>query len=388
MGFVFDLNSEREELRTDETRYFEEGTIINGKFRAEVRNWNLLDYKQEQLDVSFEVGPMGGYGNWIDSTRIEETIADHNYYGLRTSAGIAYKNRYYYDPTNYTIVDVSAWGRFDVFKQNSDGTIISSLGNITDFDNTENRNRFRYGLQAKAGWGFGRLSPMNHLMTADYLIRKYYPGRNFSDAEIAQLAQFIASLKNRRSWQNKLNHQNELEQIEQFLKEKFVLSTPEDMASDWQYSEFTPRYHGQRFELGPYFKYYNREPDFVYGAYLKYDNAKFVDIKRNRNFSANMVYNRYKKQDWATAEINLGWSLFTKLKSQFDLGIKYIPGIEINGFEDVGPLSHNLVPYVGYYTQINKNSRVRFDFAWRFADGEQFLLPGPEFSLAFYRSRY
>ena len=38
-------------------------------------------------------------------------------------------------------------------------------------------------------------------------------------------------------------------------------------------------------------------------------------------------------------ELNLGWSYYSELKSQFDFGVKYVPGIELNGFNDVGPLS-------------------------------------------------
>ena len=94
--------------------------------------------------------------------------------------------------------------------------------------------------------------------------------------------------------------------------------------------EFEPRYEGQRFEFGPFFQYYNQEPDFVYGGYLQYENSKYKNLKWNRNISANLSYNRYKTQDWATAEINIGWSYYSNLQNQFDFGIRYNPGIELD----------------------------------------------------------
>ena len=68
-GVVFDFNKEREELLTDESRFDEERTVMSGKFRIQNKRWELLDYKQEQLFFNLEVGPYGGYGDWIDSTK-------------------------------------------------------------------------------------------------------------------------------------------------------------------------------------------------------------------------------------------------------------------------------------------------------------------------------
>lgn len=387
-GFVFDLNKEQEELLTDETKFNEERTLLNTKFRFENRFLNLLDYKQEEFNASFEIGPFGGYGNWVDSSFVENTVADQSSFGVRTSANVSYLNRFYYDPKNYTVVDVSAWGRYDLFKQNSDGTTIDSLGVVSDFDESGTKDRLRYGFSAKAGWGIGRLSPMNHLMTAHYLMEKYYPGRIFSDYEIAQFAQVIATIKNNRDLKVKHNPEMEVASLAEFIKGKLLLELPEAMPEEWKFSEFDPRYEGQRVEFGPFFKYYNQEPDFVYGGHINFENLKYKSVKWNRNFSAKLNYNRYKKQDWMLAEIKLGWSYYSELKSQLDFGIKYVPGIEINGFEDVGSLSNNLIPYLSYFTQLNSTSRIKLDFAWRFSDGEQFVLPGPEFSLAIYRSKY
>lgn len=121
-----------------------------------------------------------------------------------------------------------------------------------------------------------------------------------------------------------------------------------------------------------------------------------------------LTYNRYKKpdeevassegglhpvfqnsyRDWMTAEIDLGWSYYSQLRSRFNFGVKYVPGIDLNGFKDLGTLSHNFVPYLGYFSQLSSKSRIRLDFSWRIADGEQFMVSGPEFSLGIYRSSY
>jgi len=387
-GVVLSFGNEREELRTDETRLYQEQSIFNGTYRLESSVWNLLDYKQEKLNFSFEAGPMGGYGNWIDSSKVNLTDADHSLYGVRIAADARYWNRFYYDPKSFSVIDVRANGRYDVYNQHSTGTVVDSFGVSTSLDESGWNGNWRFGIEAKAGFGFGRLSPMNHLMTAHYLLEKYYPGRIFSDYEIARFAQEIANLKHNRDVQSGHNQSKEMEALAEFVRGQMMLESPELMSADWQYGEFDPRYEGTRVEMGPFFKYYNQEPDFVYGGYLQFDNAKYQGVKWNRNLGMNINYNRYKKQDWATAELKLGWSYYSNLRSQFDFGIKYVPGIEINGFEDIGPLSHNFIPYFAWYSQLNTSSRIRFDFAWRIADGEQFVLPGPEFSLAVYRSRY
>ncbi len=387
-GVVFDMNKEKEELLTDETKFYEERSVFSGKYRLENRFWNLLDYKQEYFNAAFEVGALGTYGDWIDSSYVAHTVADKNAYGLRTSASIGYLNRSYYDTKNYTLVDVSGWGRFDWYKQHSSGTTIDSLGVEKDFDTRETENRLRYGFAAKAGWGVGRLSPMNHLMTADYLLRKYYPGRNFSDYEIAQLAQVIAEIKHKRDRKTTRLAEKEMATLNEFVKTTLLLATSNAYKNDWQYGEFAPRYQGSRFEAGPHFTYYNQEPDFVYGGYIQYENANYQNVKWNRNFAVVLKYDRYKKQDWIKGEVNLGWSYFHDLKSRFDFGVSYVPGIEIDGFDEVGKLSNNAIPYFAYFTQLNSKSRIKFDFAWRISDGEQFVLPGPEFGLSIYRSNY
>lgn len=387
-GFVFDINREKEELLTDETKYEEDRNVFNGKYKLESRFWNLLDHKQEQFLSTFEIGAFGGYGDWVDSSYIENTVAEQSFYGMRTTGKLGYKYRHYYDPKTYTLVDVGGWGQYDLYKQNSKGTTIDSFGVASDFDTSENHNRFRWGIRAKAGWGFGRLSPMNHLMTADYLLRKYYPRRNFSDYEIAQFAQVIADIKHERSIKTGHNLEKEMELVSDFIKNTLMLASPEAMQAEWQFSEFEPRFQGQRYEIGPFFQYYNYEPDFIWGFYALYENSKYQNVSWNRNFSAGLRYNSYKKQDWMTGEINIGWTYYAALKSQFDFGVKYVPGYEINGSDGGGGYSNNVIPYLSYFTQLNAKSRIKMDFVWRFADGDKYVLPGPEFSLAIYRSKY
>lgn len=225
-------------------------------------------------------------------------------------------------------------------------------------------------------------------MAADYLLRKYYPRRNFSDYEIAQFAQVIADIKHDRSVKAGHALDKEMQVITDFIKNTLMLASPESMQTEWQFSEFDPRYQGQRVEIGPFFEYYNQEPDFIWGAYILYENSKYQNVSWNRNFSAGLKYNSYKKQDWMTGEINIGWSYYAGLKSQFDFGVKYVPAYEFSNSDTEGGFRNNAIPYLSYFTQLNSKSRVKLDFSWRIADADKFILPGPDFSLAIYRSRY
>ena len=403
-GFVFDVTREREELVSDDTRFEEERNLLNGKFRFQNLFWNLQDYKQERLNLSLELGPFGGFGDVIDSSNVESIVADQNFYGIRTAANIDYLYRYYYDTKSFTFFDVNAWGRYDLFNQNLDGTSTDSLGVVSPVDESNGKDRLRYGLNAKVGWGTGRLSPMNHLMTAHYLLEKYYPGRLFSDYEIAQFAQIIAGIKNNRDY--KVGHalDKEMAEVVEFVRKTFVLASPESMGAEWGFGEFEPRFQGNKFEIGPHFKYYNQEPDFLYGGFVQYNNAKYVNVNWNRNISAGIVYERYTRQewgpieggisntnnsqDWVTAEIDLGWSYYPNLETQFDFGLRYMPGVQISSFDDFSSISHNVIPHVGYFTQLNAKSRLKLDFAWRISNDDQFMSSGPEFSISFYRSKY
>lgn len=388
LGFRFYSNINREELRSGDLYSFEELTTGSAKFEFANRFWNYLDYKQEQFQFIFDAGPLWGNGNWIDSSAVENIKADHTIFGLRTNANISYSTRYYWDRKNYTIIDVSGWGRYDIYTQNSKGTLIDSNQVPSIYDVSENQKKLRYGFQAKAGWGFGRLNPMNHFMVADFLLKKYYPGRNFSETEIIQVSDEIAKIKQSRNLKTGHLIGKEAEDLLKFISGNLLLSLPDNLEEYWQFGEFLPRLNGSRAEIGPFFQYYNQEPDFIYGGYFKYENSKYSSFKWDRNFYAGISYNGYKQKDWVLAELDFGWSYFPNLKNQFDFGLKYIAGTQVNGFENIDPISHNFVPYFGYYTQLNTKMRVKMDLALRIPDGEKFVLPGPEFSLAVYRSKY
>jgi hypothetical protein len=409
-GFHFYGNGEREDLRTDISKTYEEITLGSGTFQFKNSYWNFLDYKQDFLEFNFEIGPFYGSGNSLDSSFVENIKADQNQFGVRTNASAKYSTRFYYNSKNYTIVDVKGWARYDLFKQNSEGTTIDSSGVASNFDNSSNETKFRYGFEAKAGWGWGRLNPMNNYMLAQHILEKYYAGRIFSENEIRGIAAEIHNIKGNRDIIN--GHNNELESqiIADFLNEKMLLIAPEDLKTDWELAEFKPRLNGTRIEVGPFFKYFNREPDFIYGGYILYENEKYFNAKWNRNFGAGLKYSRYKLkgddpfiddvqtesplneqfegQDWVNAEINIGWSYFPDLKRQLDFGVKYIPGVELNNFSELGEFNHGLVPYVGCFSQINSKSRVNITFAYRISQNEKLMLPGPEFSISVYRSRY
>lgn len=387
-GVNYNSKSDREEFRTNKSRNYEELVFGAATFQLNSRNWNFLDFKQEQFDFNVELGPLWGNGNWIDSTHLANKMADHSIFGVRGNAAISYSNRFFYNNKNYTIIQIIGWGRYDLFSQNSNGNSADSNNVITSFEEKTNETKFRYGFEAKAGWGIGRLNPVNHFMIADYLMQKYYKGRNFSQEEIVQVANEIGNVKHRRNVKNGHATDKEVEQIRDFLRNKMFLSQIDNLELDWQYGEFAPRFQGSRLEFGPFFKYFNREPDFIYGGYAHYKNAKYYNHKWNRNFSATANYNRYKRQDWAIAEIDLGWSYFIKLKDQVDFGLKYVPGITINDMEIIGSLKHGFIPYLGYFSQINPKTRVNLMLALRISGDESLMLPGPEFSMSIYRSKY
>ena len=224
-------------------------------------------------------------------------------------------------------------------------------------------------------------------MIADYLLKKYYGNTNFSQTEISGLAKEISNIKGARNITVGHVPEKEIEQILEYLNQKMIQKPVSGIDADWVFGEFEPRLNGSRIEFGPFFNYYNREPDFVYGAYFLYNNAKYCNVKWNRNFSAAVNYNAYKKQDWILGEINLGWSYFLKLKSQFDFGVKYIPGLTLYDSDNTA-FNNGLIPYLGYFTQISTNSRIDLKLAYRFSDNEKMMMSGPEVSMSVYRSRY
>ena len=387
-GILFSGSKNREEFITDKSRRFEELTTGLTQFYYNRQYWNYLDFKQEKFQINTGLGPIIGNGNWLDSSRVEVIDANHRILGVRANASIAYTSRYYWDRNNYTIIDVNAWGKYDLLNVKSDGTRIDSMAASFPYHEEEKAKKLRYGFQAKAGWGIGRLNPMNNYMIADYLLNKYYKGRNFSEAELIQVADEIGRIKADRAVTKEHDIHEETKQIENFIRKKLFLELPENLQNEWQYGEFLPRFNGRRVEAGPFFEYFNREPDFVYGAYVKVENVKYKSHTWNRNFCANLSYNGYKRKDWILAEFDLGWSYYPNLKSQWDFGINYKPGLVVNGLDDIGTLKHALIPYVAWFTQMTSKTRLQLDASLRIADDDQFVLAGPEFSVKLFRSNY
>jgi hypothetical protein len=387
-GITFKGFPQREQLLTKTSIDFEELFAGSAKYQFTTSFWNLEIYKQEIAMFNFETGFLAGRGNLRDSSFVEEIIADHTIMGWRSNAAVNYSSRFYYDLNNYTLVELNAWGRFDLYNEKAKGTVIDSLFIESNYDVNDTKNKLRFGFQAKAGWGFGRLNPVNHLMVAEFLMDKYYTGRLFSEIELTKLAKQIGKIKNRRSMNSRNLTEKEVEELAAFLRSNYMLKNPGTINTDWVLGEFQPRFDGTRLELGPFFNYYNREPDFVYGGFAKLEQSKYINKSRNRNLCATLNYSRYKKQNWLVLEADLGWSFYHNLKSYFDLGFKYVPGTVVHDINDIEPISHNFIPYVEYFTQLNSASRISLAFAWRVADGEQFMQSGPEFSLSIYRSRY
>ena len=387
-GFIYRLQEEREQELTDNSNFLEELTTNSLLFKWSNRNWKYLVFRQEDWDYTFEAGPFLGNGTLTDSATAEFIDADEDVIGLRTRAAARYSSRFYYDFKNYTIVKVNAWGRFDVYRRNAEGMRTDSNQVAAPYSEESNESELRYGFEAAAGWGRGRLNPMNHFMVAEYLLNKYYARRNFSDEEITRLAVEIGKIKHSRN--ARLGHDAEIEaeQLKSFINQGMLLEAPENILTDWAMGEFAPRMDGTRLELGPFFNYYNREPDFIYGGYLKLEHEKYCNLKWNRVVKASLSYNSYKKQDWLLLETQLGWSFYPNLKTRYDFGLKYIPGVTVNDIDEFGTVRHNFIPYVNYYSQINSNYRMDLAFAWHLNENDKFMMPGPEVSVSFYRSRY
>jgi hypothetical protein len=387
-GVIFSFDANREELRTDRSYSFEE--LENGAlhFRWKNQSWNYLPSRQETWGYSLEAGPYFGKGDLIDSSGVEVIDAEQKRTGLRGMAHANYSSRFYFDQKNYTIVDISAWGHYDLFRQNTEGTRIDSNQLIHNYDDKSDQSQFRYGLRAKAGWGIGRLDVVNHYMTASWLLGKYYPGRLFSEPEIFAVAREIGRIKHSRD--ARTGHDSEIEwnRLMEFLNEELMLKKPDADVSDWELTEYRTRLEGSRVEFGPFFNYFNREPDFVYGGYLKFENHTYCSLKRNRNLSARLSYNGYKRKDWILLETALGWSFYPSLKTEYGFGLKYMPGMVVDGFDDIGPIRHNFIPYLEYFSQVNSKYRIETALAWRIAPNDQFMLPGPEVSVSVYRSKY
>ncbi|MBW6535471.1 MAG: hypothetical protein K0B11_10710 [Mariniphaga sp.] len=387
-GVVFSFGAEREELRTDKTRNFEEIKKGFAGFRWENRNWIFLPYRQETWNISLGAGPIYGKGDWIDSAKVQVIDTEQKMTGIQGNVQANYLARFYFDQKNYTLVGVNAWGRYGMFRRNAEGFQTDSNQVTIPYNEKTEHSKLRYGFQAKAGWGMGRLNIVNHYMTAEWLLEKHYPGRLFSVEEIMKVAREIGRIKHQRNASAGNSLENEWEQLSEYLKTQLFLKNPGSVVSDWGSTEFRPRLDGSRFEFGPFFNYFNREPDFVYGGYIKFENHKYCSLNRNRNLSARLSYNGYKRKDWILLETDLGWSFYPNLKTEYGFGLKYMPGMVVDGFDDIGPVRHNFVPYLEYFSQVNTKYRIETALAWRIVSNDQFMLPGPELNVSVYRSRY
>jgi hypothetical protein len=386
MGLNYSGGNERESWRTDDSKYYEKMFANTADFFLENRIWDYTETRQHEFHGSLKAGPLWGQGNWNDSTYIEEIDAEHKLKGLRAAVSADYSLRYYYNNRNYTLLKINGWAQYDWYSQSSVGTITDSNRVVSEYVEDSKGDKLKAGIDARAGWGLGRLAAVNHVMAAEVLLKKYYPEQDFSTDEILLLAGEIARIKNSRDPRNGHRPEVEIKQVETFLNQKMIQMPRTIMISDWEMGELLPRYSGSRFEIGPFFQYYNKEPDFVYGGYLLFENDRYCNMKWNRKFSAAVYYNAYKHNDWATGEIKIGWSYFQQMQSQWDLGLKYIPALEIGN--DNTSFYQGVIPYFSWFTQLNSKNRIDMSFAWRFTSDEKLMLPGPEISVSVYRSKY
>ncbi len=387
-GVFYNLHRERDQVRTKDTNDLEKLTSHSLKFRWAHRRWKYHTFRQEEWEYQLQAGPFYGEGSLLDSSASQVIDASQTVTGLRTNASARYSSRFYYNSRSYTIVKVNAWGRYDLFKRKEDGTFLDSSRVESPWLEKTNQSKLRMGIEAEGGWGWGRLSPVNDMMKAEYLLQKYYAGRVFSEKEVLLFAREIARIKNRRNARLGHHPEKEAEQVKTYLNRKMMLEAPENIAADWQAGEFLPRLKGTRMEAGPFFNYYNMEPDFVWGGYLSIENARYCSLNRNRNIAARLSYNSYKRQDWLRLEVDLGWDFYPGINSQYGFGVKYVPGVVVHDIDDYGTIRHHVIPYLNYYSQINPKYRMDLAFSWRLAQNDKFMMPGPEVSVSFYRSKY
>jgi hypothetical protein len=387
-GIVFSVKPEREELRTDNSRNFEKLVRSDLSFSWANQNWYYLPFRQEQWNFSVEAGPFFGKGELIDSAS-QIIDASHRLMGLKGSANAGYLRRFYFDHKNYTLVSLKGWGRYEFYRQSAEGLVTDSAQITLPYDETTESSKLRYGFKARAGWGIGRINPINHYMTAAWLLEKYYPGRNFSEEEFRLVARETGRIKHQRIVQAGHAADQEVEQLVNYLRNRLFLEAPSgEILSDWERTEFRPRLQGTRVEFGPFFNYFNREPDFVYGGYIQFENEKYCNINWNRKFLAGLSYNSYKTHDWLLLETVLGWSWYPAIHNELGFGVKYIPGMVVSGLDDLQPVRHNIIPYTEYYSQLSSKYRIEISFAYRIAPNDRFMLPGPELSVSVYKSSY
>ncbi len=389
-GLLFYRNNSRESFATEFSEFTEKRNNYTFYGTFGVNSWRFLDLLQEEIQLSAGIGPLYSTGDSERSTASITTKLDNRLYGVSAFTDLQYAGRFYYDQTNYALIDVRGYGRFEKVKINSEGYLQENGEGIskTPITRESHDNRLRYGLDARAGVGFGRLDPVNYRMQAEYLLETYYKGKLFSGEETARVRSAISEIKNNRNLKEGHSPEKERDELLTFLREKMLLRLPDSRDDIWQFSEFMPRFAGKRFETGPFFSYYNREPDFIYGGFARYEVHSYRNYNQNVCFLTEASYNRYKKRDWFLWETAFQVDYYKNPQSLFSLGIKYVPGLVVNNFKDIEPVQHTLIPYLEYYRQLNEKHRMMLVFRYRIAEENEFFMNGPEFSLAFYRSRY
>jgi hypothetical protein len=229
---------------------------------------------------------------------------------------------------------------------------------------------------------------VNHRMVAEYLLDDFYKEKLFTPEEKVALADKIAQIKNHRKLRILSSHEKEAEELGKFLNSRFLLTIPENLEMLWKYGEFSPRLDGKQLEAGPFFSYFNREPDFVYGGFLKFESEKYRSLKWSRLFRTELTYNRYKTRDWLRLETSLMFDYYCQLRTRYSFGLKYTPVLEVSNDYKRTPFQHVFAPVFGFMTQLSRSVRMEGAIMYNITNKNNFFIKGPEFSLSVYRSRY
>ena len=390
-GFLFFRNNNREALITDRSEHSFERADYNADYFYGFNSWAYKKETQAEFSILSGVGFLSGKGTSMRTDNLNNIKLDDKIFGLNLFMDFNYASRFYFDEKNFTIVEAKGFGRVEKIRKHSEGFNIPSYGHfISPLPHEEKilDNRLRYGVHGRAGWGTGKMAPANYYMLADYIFDKYYNGQLFSETEKKQLATIIARVKNNRSVKTGHSEEAEIKQFKEAAGKKLLIRLPEGIEEIWGMGEFSPRLDGTRFEVGPFFSYYNREPDFIYGGYVKFEKKKYCNLSGNLNFTTELSYNRYKKRDWVKWETGLFYDFYPNLRTKYSFGLTYIPVLIVNDFNDIEPVQHVLIPSFSCYSQVNEKLRASLSFLYRIADENDFFMEGPEFSLAIYRSRY
>lgn len=389
-GFSFYKNDTRESFITDLSNFTENRSNYGADYFYSL-NWFGLDNKKQEISkILIGIGPVYATGNSTFSEQLIARSADNRIFGATLSGKIDFSGRYYYEGNSYALVEAAGFGKIEKLQINSKGyeaNLVSSA-QATRFEENFLDNRLRYGIKTKAGWGIGQPEVANHLMEAEYILNSFYKGRLFSPGEKNELADKIGRIKNSRKLQAAHNTEKEAEEVARFLNSNLLLTIPGELVETWKYGEFSPRFDGNRFEVGPFFNYFNREPDFVYGGFLGFESDKYLNFRWSRLFKAELSYNRYKTRDWLQLETVFQFDFYQNLRSKFSLGLKYIPVLEVKDTRQNTSFQNVFIPTIGYFSQLNEKTRMELALVYNITNQNDYFIQGPEFSLSIYRSRY